>query len=54
MAVTILFMISNRNLAAVARVKAAAVYILSILIAGGWQRIYDEPVVAGSSVWDFL
>ena len=54
MAVTILFMISNRNLAAVARVKAAAVYILSILIAGGWQRIYDEPVVAGSSVWDFF
>ena len=54
MAVTILFMISNRNLAAVARVKAAAVYILSILIAAGWQRIYDKPVVAGSSVWDFF
>lgn len=52
--ITILFLISNRNMLAVARIKTAAVYVLAVLMAALWQRITNEPVIEDTSVGEFF
>jgi len=51
---TILFLISNRNIMAVARIKTAAVYVLAVLMAAMWQRITDKPVIAETGIGEFF
>lgn len=52
--ITILFLISNRNILAVARIKTAAVYVLAVLLAALWQRITDNPVIEDTSIGEFF
>ncbi len=52
--VTILFLISNRNILAVARIKTAAVYVLAVLMAAVWQRITDNPVISETGIGEFF
>lgn len=52
--ITILFLISNKNIMAVARIKTAAVYVLSVLMAALWQRITNDPVIADTGIGDFF
>lgn len=52
--ITILFLISNRNILAVARIKTAAVYVLAVLMAALWQRITNNPVIEDTSIGEFF
>ena len=51
---TILFLISNRNMLAVARIKTVAVYVLAVLMAALWQRITNNPVIADTGIGEFF
>lgn len=54
MAFSLIFLVSNRNLIGVARIKTGAVYGLTILLAGAWQRICSEPVLEETSFGRFF
>ena len=54
MAFTLVFMISNKNIISVVRVKTAAVYVLTILLSGMWQRISNVPELAQTDVGEFF
>ena len=54
MAFTLVFMISNKNIISVVRVKTAAVYVLTILLSGMWQRISNVPELAQTDVGGFF
>lgn len=54
MAFTLVFMISNKNIIAVARIKTAAVYIFTIILSAVWLRIVNEPKIAVQELWNFL
>lgn len=51
--ITIVFMISNKDIIAVARIKTIAVYVLMILLSAAWQRINNNPDIASTSVVQF-
>ena len=51
---TLLFLISNKDYIAVARVKTIAVYILTILLSAVWLRIVNKPDIDGSKIGDFF
>lgn len=51
---TLAFLVSNRNLIAVARVKSAAVYALTVFLAALVQRGSDKPSITQSSVGTFF
>lgn len=51
---TIIFLLANKKLISVARIKTIAVYILMILLSGLWQRLYDHPVISESPLADFF
>lgn len=51
---TIIFLIANKELISVARIKTIAIYILMVLLSAIWQRIYDYPSLAESSLGDFF
>jgi len=52
--ISIVFMISNKDIAAVARIKTTAVYVLMILLAASWQRIVNKPDILSTSVFQFF
>lgn len=54
MAFTLIFLVSNRNMVGVARIKTAAVYVLTILLSGAWQRICTKPVLEETSFGGFF
>lgn len=54
MAATLIFLVSNRNLIAVARIKTAAVYVLTIVLSAIWQRLGSKPVIADTSIGEFF
>ncbi len=45
---SILFMLANKDIIGVMRIKAAAVYILSVIAAAVWQRITNTPDIKSS------
>lgn len=51
--ITIVFMISNKDIIAVARIKTIAVYVLMILLSAAWQRINNNPDIASTSAIQF-
>lgn len=51
--ITIVFMISNKDIIAVARIKTIAVYVLMILLSAAWQRINNNPDIASTSIIQF-
>lgn len=51
--ITIVFMISNKDIIAVARIKTIAVYVLMILLSAAWQRINNNPDITSTSVIQF-
>lgn len=51
--ITIVFMISNKDIIAVARIKTIAVYVLMILLSAAWQRINNNPDITSTSVLQF-
>ncbi len=51
---TLIFLMSNKDMISVARVKTVAVYILSIILAAMWQRLCGEPVIADTSIGGFF
>lgn len=51
--ITIVFMISNKDIIAVARIKTIAVYVLMILLSAAWQRINNNPDITSTSVVQF-
>ncbi len=51
--ITIIFMISNKDIIAVARIKTIAVYVLMILLSAAWQRINNNPDIASTSIIQF-
>ena len=54
MAFTLVFMISNKNIIAVARIKTAAVYIFTIILSAVWLRIVNEPKIADAGIMEFF
>lgn len=54
LAVTLIFMVSNKDMLAVARVKSTAVYALVIVLAAGIMRIMDKPSIAYSSLGEMF
>ncbi len=54
LAVTLIFMVSNKDMLAVARVKSTAVYALVIVLAAGIMRITDKPSIAYSSLGEMF
>ena len=50
---SIIFMLANKDMAGVMRVKAAAVYALSVIAAAVWQRITNVPDI-GESVGTYF
>jgi S-DNA-T family DNA segregation ATPase FtsK/SpoIIIE len=52
--VTLLFLVSNREYTAVLRIKAAAVFVLMILLSAAWLRISDKPDITESSFTEFF
>ena len=54
MAFTLVFMISNKNIIAVARIKTAAVYIFTIILSAVWLRIVNEPKIADTGIMEFF
>lgn len=54
MAFTLVFMISNKDIIAVVRVKTAAVYVLTVILSGVWQRISNVPQLAQTGVGEFF
>ncbi len=54
LAVTLIFMVSNKDMLAVARVKSTAVYALVIVLAAGIMRIMDNPSIAYSSLGEMF
>ena len=54
LAVTLMFMVSNKDMLAVARVKSTAVYALVIVLAAGIMRITDKPSIAYSSLGEMF
>lgn len=52
--ITLLFLISNKDMMAVARIKTAAVYILAVLLSAVWLRITGKPVIEETSVGGFF
>ena len=50
---SIIFMLANKDMAGVMRVKAAAVYALSVIAAAVWQRITNVPDIGESVVTYF-
>ena len=51
---SLIFLVSNKELMGVAKVKTAAVYALTIFLSAGWQRISDEPNILKSSIGTFF
>ncbi len=51
--ITIVFMISNKDIIAVARIKTIAVYVLMILLSAAWQRVNNNPDISSTSVIQF-
>lgn len=51
--ITIIFMVSNKDIIAVARIKTIAVYVLMILLSAAWQRINNNPDITSTSVVQF-
>lgn len=45
---SILFMLANKDIIGVMRIKAAAVYVLSVIAAAVWQRITNKPDIKDS------
>lgn len=54
LAVTLIFMVSNKDMLAVARVKSTAVYALVIVLAAGIMRITDKPSITYSSLGEMF
>ena len=54
MAFTLVFMISNKNIIAVARIKTVAVYIFTIILSAVWLRIVNEPKIADAGIMEFF
>lgn len=54
MAFSLVFLISNRDYIAVARIKTAAVYILMVLLSAAWLRIINNPDIAESKIGTFF
>lgn len=45
---SILFMLANKDIIGVMRIKAAAVYVLSVITAAIWQRMTNKPDIMDS------
>lgn len=45
---SILFMLANKDIIGVMRIKAAAVYVLSVITAAIWQRMTNKPDITDS------
>lgn len=54
MALSLIFLISNRDYIAVARIKTTAVYILTILLSAAWLRIVNNPDIEASTMKTFF
>ena len=50
---SILFMLANKDIIGVMRIKAAAVYVLSVITAAIWQRMTNKPDI-GDSVGSYF
>ncbi|MBQ4283775.1 MAG: hypothetical protein IJB96_07610, partial [Lachnospira sp.] len=51
---TLIFLMSNKEMLSVARVKTVAVYVLSVILAAIWQRLCGEPVIAETGFGGFF
>lgn len=54
LAVTLVFMMSNKDMLAVAKVKSAAVYALVVVLAACIMRITDNPSIKDSSIGEIF
>lgn len=54
MALSLVFLISNRDYIAVARIKTTAVYILTVLLSAAWLRIVNNPDIESSTMKTFF
>lgn len=54
LAATLIFMVSNKDMLAVAKVKSAAVYALVIVLSAFVMRITDNPPITDTSMGEFF
>jgi S-DNA-T family DNA segregation ATPase FtsK/SpoIIIE len=54
LALTLVFLVSNRDMLAVARVKSAAVYALMIVLAAAIMRVTDNPSISDSTLGEMF